>query len=128
MLDVEFVTPESMVEVYDHRAERWKRITFVEDPAGPRDHHQAIVIKSNIYVIGGHCGPFNVFNSCRKFNLTTKTWSEIAPMNEKRTFLASAVIDDTIYAIGKFRQWVIHKVSINDLNRFSFNFLFDFLI
>lgn len=103
VLDVEFVTPETVVEVYDHRAERWRRIAFAEDPTGPRDHHQAVVVKSNIYIIGGHRGPFYVYNSCRKFDLVSKTWSEIAPMNEKRTFLASAVIDDTIYAIGEFR-------------------------
>lgn len=112
VLDVEFVTPEPMVEVYDHRAERWKRITFAEDQSGPRDHHQAVVVKSNIYIIGGHCGPFKVYNSCRKFNLISKSWSEIAPMNEKRTFLASAVIDDTIYAIGGFNgSWRVSTVE-----------------
>ena len=104
VLDVDFVTPETMVEVYDHRAERWKQIPFAEDPAGPRDHHQAVVIKSNIYIIGGHHGPFNVYNSCRKFDLISKRWFEIAPMNEKRTFLASAVIDDTVYAIGGYHS------------------------
>lgn len=100
VLDVEFILPESIVEVYDHRAERWRSIKSAEDPDGPRDHHQAVFVKSCIYIIGGHSGPFNVFNTCRKFNLITKTWSEIAPMNEKRTFLSSAVLDDTIYAIG----------------------------
>ncbi|XP_025017833.1 kelch-like protein 10 isoform X2 [Tetranychus urticae] len=100
-LDVEFVSPEPIVEAYDHRAERWRQVNL-EDPSGPRDHHQICVVGKYLFIIGGHHGPFNVFNSCRKLDLTTWTWSEIAPMKEKRAFHTSAIIDNHIYAIGGY--------------------------
>jgi len=115
-LDVEFVTPESVIEAYDHKAERWRQVN-IEDPFGPRDHHQLAVIGDFIFVIGGHQGPFNVFNSCRKFNLVTKEWSQIAPMREKRAFHASAIHSNHIYAIGGYNgAWRVDTVERYDID------------
>ncbi|XP_053213538.1 kelch-like protein 10 [Panonychus citri] len=100
-LDVEFVSPESVVEAYDHRAERWRQVNL-EDPSGPRDHHQICVIGRQLFILGGHHGPFNVFNSCRKLDLTTRKWNEISPMREKRAFHTSAIIGNHIYVIGGY--------------------------
>jgi N-acetylneuraminic acid mutarotase len=101
-LDVEFVPPEPVVEIYDHRAERWRQVAALQEPLSTRDHHQTVVMDSEIYLLGGHSGPFNVYNSCRKYSLKAKKWVEIAPMREKRAFLASVVLGNSIYAIGKF--------------------------
>lgn len=115
-LDVEFVSPEREVESYDHRAERWRKVSL-EDPNGPRDHHQVAVINHFVYVLGGHHGPVNVFNSCRKLNLITKEWIEIAPMREKRAFHASAILDHHIYAIGGYNgSWRVDSVERYDIN------------
>lgn len=114
-IDVEFVSPEPVVEVYDHRAERWRQVD-IGDPLGPRDHHQITAVGHEIFVLGGHHGPFNVYNSCRKLNIVSKKWSEIAPMKEKRAFLASAVLGNHIYAIGGYNgAWRVESVERYDV-------------
>lgn len=115
-LDVEFVSPEKEVESYDHRAERWRKVPL-EDPSGPRDHHQVAVIDQCIYVLGGHHGPINVYNSCRRLNLNTREWQEIAPMREKRAFHASVIFNDHIFAIGGYNgSWRVDTVEKYDVN------------
>ncbi|RWS29475.1 26S proteasome non-ATPase regulatory subunit 8-like protein [Leptotrombidium deliense] len=120
-LELEFVNPEAVVEAYDHRLERWKNVN-ISDPCGPRDHHQVVVHEDNVYIIGGHQGPFNVFNSCRKFNLKTKIWSEISPMIEKRAFMAAVGTMKYVYAIGGYNgSWRVKTVERYDtvLNQWS---------
>ena len=100
-----------MVEVYDHRAERWKQVPVLQDSA--RDHHQTVVLRGEIYMLGGHSGPFQVFNSCRKYNFSTRKWTEVAPMKEKRAFLAAVVLNDCIYAIGGYNgAWRVDTAEV----------------
>lgn len=53
------------------------------DPNGPRAYHGSAVVGFNIFIIGGFDG-MDYFNSCRCFNALSKTWREIAPMNNRR--------------------------------------------
>lgn len=75
-------SPTTIIETYDTKSDRWKCV-LDEDPYGPRAYHRTVVLGSYIYVIGGFDG-LEYFNSCRKFNTTTKVWEEVAPMNCKR--------------------------------------------
>ncbi|RWS04234.1 kelch-like protein 10 [Dinothrombium tinctorium] len=114
-LELEFVNPETMIEAYDCKIERWKTVN-ISDPQGPRDHNQVAVAENCVYIIGGHQGPFNVLNSCRKFDLRTKKWSEIAPMQERRAFLACVVMSKYIYAIGGYNgNWRVKSVERYDV-------------
>lgn len=47
--------PQTFIESYDTRADRWVRI-FPEDPAGPRSYHGTAVIGTKVYCIGGFNG------------------------------------------------------------------------
>jgi kelch-like protein 10 len=61
------------------------------------------VIGFNIYVIGGlGFSLFSASKSCRCFNAVTKTWCEVSPMHEKRSWHSVAVLDELVYAMGGF--------------------------
>jgi kelch-like protein 10 len=56
----------------------------IEDVDVSWKHGQsAAAIGFDIYVIGGREN-IRAFNSCRCFNAVTKTWRDIAPMNQGR--------------------------------------------
>jgi len=91
--------PIKMVESYDTRADRWV-VCSTEDHC-PRAYHGVVAIGCLIYVIGGFDAT-ECFSSCRVFNTKTKEWSEIAPMNQKRSYVSVALLDGHIYAMGGF--------------------------
>lgn len=49
----------------------------------PRAYYGVVVSGFQILVIGGTDG-FDSLSTCRCFNSLNKTWSEIAPMRERR--------------------------------------------
>ncbi|XP_058809482.1 kelch-like protein 10 [Phymastichus coffea] len=95
------------METYDTRADRWVKVPQV-DPFGPRAHHGSAVIGDNIYVVGGFDG-HSFFNSCRRFNVVTKIWREVAPMNFRRCYVSVTVLNDLVYAMGGFDG--LHRLS-----------------
>lgn len=74
--------PTAIIETYDTKSDRWAQVNH-EDTYGPRAYHGLIVVDHYIYVFGGFDGT-EYFNSCRKFDIATNTWHEVAPMNCKR--------------------------------------------
>lgn len=107
--------PQSYIETYDTRADRWVRV-FEEDPAGPRAYHGTAVIGYKIYCIGGFDG-VEYFNTCRCFDGVTKEWHEIAPMHCKRCYVSVATYDNYIYAMGGYdgsnRQNTVERYNIH---------------
>lgn len=67
--------PQSFIETYDTRADRWINIPY-EDHAGPRGYHGTAVIGYKIYCIGGFDGNTQ-FNVCREFDAENKIWEEV---------------------------------------------------
>lgn len=92
--------PQSYIESYDTRADRWIRV-MEEDSAGPRSYHGTAVIGSKIYCIGGFDG-MEYFNTCRMFNAITKVWKEISPMHCRRCYVSVAALNGLIYALGGY--------------------------
>lgn len=72
--------PQSFIETYDTRADRWINIPY-EDHAGPRGYHGTAVIGYKIYCIGGFDGNTQ-FNVCREFDAENKIWEEVTLINE----------------------------------------------
>lgn len=93
-------SPQSCVESYDSRADRWNRVAY-EDPIGPRAYHGTVVLKRLIYCIGGFNGT-EYFNTCSVFDPETLRWREIAPMHSKRCYVSVAVMNGEIYAMGGY--------------------------
>lgn len=59
-------------------------------------------VNNEIYVIGGFHGDNHYHKNCRKYNLSSKTWSHVTPMNVERCYVSTAVVDGKIYAIGGY--------------------------
>lgn len=92
--------PQSYIETYDTRADRWNRVCH-EDPAGPRSYHGTAIIGARIYCVGGFDG-VEYFNTCSAFDARTREWCEIAPMHHRRCYVSVAVVDGKIYACGGY--------------------------
>ena len=60
------------------------------------------MVGDDIYVIGGFHGDNHYHKNCRKYNLYSKTWSHVTPMNVERCYVSTAVVDDKIYAVGGY--------------------------
>jgi len=91
--------PIKMVESYDTRADRW--VVCRTEDSGPRAYHGVVALGTKVYVIGGFDAT-ECFSSCRVFDTANQRWSEIAPMNHKRSYVSVALLDGTIYAMGGF--------------------------
>lgn len=92
--------PQTVVESYDTRADRWVRVNN-EDPTGPRSYHGTAVIGTKVYCIGGFNGT-DYFNTCSRFDAAKKIWREIAPMHCRRCYVSVAALDGFIYALGGY--------------------------
>lgn len=51
--------------------------------SAPRAYHGCVCLDGLLYIIGGFDG-MEYFNSVRRFNPKTKTWTEVAPMYYRR--------------------------------------------
>lgn len=95
-------SPQSCIETYDTRADRWIRIPpYYEDPSGPRSYHRTVVLNNKIYLIGGFDG-IEYFNKCSRFDPIKKIWKEIAPMHNRRCYISAVVLNGFIYAMGGY--------------------------
>ncbi|GFN92473.1 kelch-like protein 10 [Plakobranchus ocellatus] len=114
--------PIKMVETYDTRADRW--VVCKSEDTTPRAYHGVVAIGCIIYVVGGFDAT-ECFNNCRAFDTRTKTWSEVAPMNIKRSYVSVALLDGFIYAMGGFEgpprnpSGVINSPRLRSAERFN---------
>ncbi|KDR07508.1 hypothetical protein L798_02824, partial [Zootermopsis nevadensis] len=98
-----------VIEAYDARADRWSVVEAVNS-IGLRVLYGTAVLGFNIYVIGGHDGGEKL-RSCHCFNAVTKTWREVAPMNERRCDLMVAVLRGAVYAMSGWDAVMINKTA-----------------
>lgn len=56
-----------------------------------------------IYAVGGYGGQSNnCLSSVERFNIQTKEWEQIAPLNIPRRALSVVALPDGVYAIGGY--------------------------
>lgn len=91
--------PTNGIEAYDIRADRWINVT--NNLERPRAYHGAIFLNGYVYCVGGF-DRVEHFNSVRRFDLTTHTWHEMAPMYFRRCYVSVTVLQGCIYAMGGF--------------------------
>ena len=63
----------------------------------PRYSNAMVSANGNLYAAGGYNNQY--LESVECFDLTTRVWTTITPMNEKRTWLQLVVLADKLYAI-----------------------------
>ncbi|XP_076815127.1 kelch-like protein 7 [Clavelina lepadiformis] len=83
-------------ECYDPRNGKWKYIPRMKTR---RYGLTAVVLNNEIYAIGGRDGS-NRLSSVEKYNLDTKTWTDVSCMNEERYGGSTCVVDGLIWVFG----------------------------
>ena len=96
----------------------WRK-TKIEMPV-ERACHGIGLINQMMYIFGGEknyeSGASRESNATFAFDLTKKTWSDKAPMNESRAWFASAILKHKIYACGgyNYQNGNLRSVEIYD--------------
>ncbi|XP_028279824.1 kelch-like protein 10 [Parambassis ranga] len=90
----------NVIEAFNIRANQWMNITNLSEP--PRAYHGAAYLDGYVYCVGGVDQVFIATNSVRRFNLSTRTWQEVAPMYYRRGNVSVTVLNWCIYAIGGY--------------------------
>lgn len=69
--------------------------------------HKSVLLGDYLYIIGGAKDSSNVLNSAYRINIlpndnetSSKSWEEIAPMNQKRSYFAAVAHQDKIFVFG----------------------------
>lgn len=85
------------IAAYDVRADWW--VTVGDDEEYPLAYHGTAFLNGSLYCIGGFDGVIQ-FNTVHKYDLSTHTWQEVAPMHMRRCYVSVTVLDGQIYAMG----------------------------
>jgi N-acetylneuraminic acid mutarotase len=88
-------------ETYCPQTDRWTKIHDVGPTSSRTGCSCAAAIGFDIYVIGGK-NDGRPSNYCRCFNVVTKTWRDVAPLNHGRYEQCVAVLGDVLYVMGGF--------------------------
>ncbi|KAF3694238.1 Kelch-like protein 10 [Channa argus] len=91
--------PSDDIEVYNVRTDCWVNIT--NNLMHPRAYHGAVFLNEYVYCVGGFDGVEH-FNTVHRFDLSTHTWHEAAPMHCRRCYVSVTVLNGWIYAMGGF--------------------------
>ncbi|CAL9703863.1 unnamed protein product [Knipowitschia caucasica] len=101
------------IEAYNYKTDFWTNISSQEE--NPRAHHGSIVVDGFLYCLGG----FNRterFNTMRRLDLATFTWSEMPPMYERRCYVSVTELNGRIYALGGYNgQSRLNTAEVFDL-------------
>lgn len=99
-----FYNPQGVVttnEAYDPKADSW---TIKAPMPTERDHLSSAVVDEKIFVIGGRQpqeGPiFKDLNTNEMYDPANNSWISLEPLPTKRSGLAAAALNDSIYVIG----------------------------
>uniref|UniRef100_A0AAZ1XMU9 BACK domain-containing protein n=1 Tax=Oreochromis aureus TaxID=47969 RepID=A0AAZ1XMU9_OREAU len=77
--------PTNGIEASRHRANRWVNVT--NNLECRRAYHGVAFLNGYVYSVGGF-DRVEHFNSVRRFDLTTRTWNEVAPMHSRRCYVS----------------------------------------
>lgn len=67
-----------------------------------------------VFVVGGRNNENGLLNSVEFLDKFKNEWKYIEPMHEKREMLATAVYNDSLYAIGGFNGKFINSLEYYD--------------
>ena len=90
----------NVIENYDIRADRWA-ILDLHDPLGERGYLGAAAIGTKLYLVGGTNGERH-FNGTSCYDVVTKQFRVLGPMNSARCYISLVSLHGQLYAIGGF--------------------------
>uniref|UniRef100_A0A3Q3XA61 BTB domain-containing protein n=1 Tax=Mola mola TaxID=94237 RepID=A0A3Q3XA61_MOLML len=100
--------PTNCIEAYDVHSNRWVNVT--DNRERPRAHHGVVFLNGCVYCLGGTNHVEN-FNSVHRFNPSTRTWHEAAPMYFRRCYVSVTVLNGYIYALGGYNGYYRHNTA-----------------
>ncbi|XP_030596259.1 kelch-like protein 10 [Archocentrus centrarchus] len=86
-----------VIEAYDYRSDHW--LNLMNNLDHPRASCGVAFLNGYVYCIGG-CNRWVVLSTVHRFDMTTRTWNEVAPMHEVRCNVSVTVLNGCIYAMG----------------------------
>lgn len=104
--------PTNGIEAYDVRANCWTNLTNPDER--PRAYHGSVFLNGYVYCIGGF-DRLEYFNSVRRFDMSTQTWHEAAPMYCRRCYVSVTVLNGCIYAMGGYDG----NIRLNTAERYT---------
>ncbi|XP_028258197.1 kelch-like protein 10, partial [Parambassis ranga] len=90
----------NVIQAFDVRANHWMNMTDLSEP--PHAFHGAAYLSGYVYCVGGFDQVFIATNTVCRFDLSTRTWQEVAPMHYRRAHVSVTVLSGCIYAIGGY--------------------------
>uniref|UniRef100_A0A8C4ERN4 BTB domain-containing protein n=2 Tax=Dicentrarchus labrax TaxID=13489 RepID=A0A8C4ERN4_DICLA len=91
--------PTNSIEAYNIRADCWINVTSRWEH--PRAYHGTAFLDGYVYCVGGF-DRLEHFNSVRRYDPSTRSWTEAAPMHCCRCYVSVTVLNGYIYAVGGF--------------------------
>lgn len=109
--------PSNLIEVLDVNENKWKRVTRMEHERTTA-YHACVVVDKKLYIIGGF-DRSKYFNSLYCYDGETGSWSERAPMNFPRCYVAACEHNGTIFAMGGADggSWRLRTAEMYDAKR-----------
>jgi N-acetylneuraminic acid mutarotase len=95
-----FFDAEAMVQRYNVATDTWSAVD--EDVPAPIHGTTACAVGGSMYVLGGRmvCALSNYTTNVFRYESSTDTWCEMAPMPERRTTASVCVVGSDIYVCG----------------------------
>ncbi|XP_076008552.1 kelch-like protein 10 [Genypterus blacodes] len=87
------------IETFDTCTDLW--VTVSNNEAARLSYHGSVFLNGSLYCVGGSNGD-DVCKEVHRFDLDTRTWHQVAPMNSCRCFVSVTVLKGRIFAIGGF--------------------------
>jgi len=107
-------------EMLDLRENEWKLIPGLQIP---RCSFEAVVIRNDIYIIGGRDKENKVLNSVEKYNVTTGERTAMASMNIGRDKHAAVRLGNRIYVMGGREGEACYTLEEYDIERNTWKIL-----
>jgi len=94
------------VEVFNTFSSKWDYVPSLKEP---RYNHEAVMLNSNLYVLGGYNGE-HCLKSVECYNEYSRQWLFSKPMLFGRSCFAAVALDGFIYVLGGYG--VVHLSSV----------------
>ncbi|XP_053737900.1 kelch-like protein 10 [Synchiropus splendidus] len=89
--------PFNIIMAYDICVDHW--VTLSSTLPHRRFYYGVVFLNGFLYCVGGHIA-YEITNRVHRFNLSSHTWQEVAPMTDHRYDPAVTVLSGAIYALG----------------------------
>uniref|UniRef100_A0A8C5E5V8 BACK domain-containing protein n=1 Tax=Gouania willdenowi TaxID=441366 RepID=A0A8C5E5V8_GOUWI len=92
-----------IIEAFDYRTNSWITVHTHRSLENPMTHlvlYSTVFLGRCFYIVGGSLRWTNPSNRVWRYNLVTRTWQEMSPMQKSRALMSVTELKGYIYAMG----------------------------